>query len=443
MAEAKTEVPRRVLVTGASGFIGRHLVAALRSAGHQVVGAARDAKTARRLISDIEWRQVDFNRNVTIQAWTPLLAGIDAVVNCAGILQSSRGNDIHRVHTAAPIALFRAAEAAGIKRVIQISALGAEAAAGTDYAASKESADAFLAGTSLDWVVVYPSLVYARDCYGGTALFRALAALPLAVPLPGDGRQAFQPIHMTDLAAIVVRLLTSKAPSRTRLMAVGPAPVSLAEILAAYRRWLGFGEARLLPVPMALVRLAGRLADALRWLGGRGALSTTSVKQLEYGNTADPDPRISALGVTPRSFVEGLAREPAGVAERWHARLYFLRPALRCSLGLFWLWTGLSTAFLFPRPESEALMRQAGLPEALYGPTFWLGSAFDMAVGLALLWRWRVKAVGLLAIAATLGYLVLLSATMGSLWLHPLGALSKLVPLIVAMAVLVAIEDER
>jgi len=443
MSGPEAEVPRRILVTGASGFIGRHLVAALRQAGHEVVGVGRNLGSARRLIPDIEWRHADFNKHVTPEAWRPRLAGIDAVINCAGVLQSSRGNDIERIHTAAPIALFRAAEAAGIKRVIQVSALGAEAEAGTAYARSKESADAFLATTSLEWVIVYPSLVYARDCYGGTALFRALAALPWLVPLPGDGRQAFQPIHMADLAAIVVGLLGPKAPLKSRLVAVGPEAVSLARILAAYRRWLGFGKARFLPVPMPLIRISAHIADGLRWIGGRGAFSSTSIKQLEYGNTADPDPRIAALGVRPRRFADGLAWEPAGVPERWHARLYFLKPALRWSLGLFWLWTGIATAFLFPQVESEALMAQAGIPQALHGATFWLGSAFDAAIGLALLLRWRVKAVGLLGIVATLGYLALLSATTGSLWLHPLGALSKLVPLIAAMAVMVAIEDDR
>lgn len=443
MAPPPAEADRRVLLTGASGFIGRHLVAALRAAGWQVVGTARNLKTARRLIPDIEWLRADFNVDVTAAAWASRLRDIDVVINCAGILQSSRGNDVRRVHTDAPLALFQAAEAAGIRRVIQISALGAEAAAGTAYAASKENADRFLAGTGLEWIVVQPSLVYARDCYGGTALFRALAALPLVVPLPGHGRQAFQPIHMADLTAIVVRLLDPQAPLRTRLPAVGPAPVRLAEILAAYRRWLGFGEARFLPVPMALIRLAARVADGLRWLGGRGAFSSTAVRQLEYGNTADPDPRVAALGVVPRRFADGLAQEPAGLPERWHARLYFLRPALRWSLGLFWLWTGIATALLFPRSESAALMSQAGIPKALHGLTFWLGCAFDAAVGLALLSRWQVKPAGLVAIAATLGYLGLLSLSLGSLWLHPLGPLSKLVPLTVAMAVMVAIEDDR
>ena len=245
MASDTTNAPaQQVLVTGAAGFIGRHLVARLRAEGHEVVGSARNLEQARRIIPDIEWRAGDFNRDTTPEAWRPRLAGISAVINCAGILQSGRVDDIDKVHTTGPVALFEAAKEAGISRVIQISALGAEAAAGTAYATSKESADAQLRGMALDWVVVYPSLVYARDCYGGTALFRGLAALPFILPLPGDGEQAFQPIHMNDLAAIVARLLAPSAPSRINVIAVGPEVVSLREILLAYRRWLGLKSAR-------------------------------------------------------------------------------------------------------------------------------------------------------------------------------------------------------
>ena len=72
----------RILVTGAAGFIGRHIVAALRAAGHRVVCATRDTERTRRLFPDQESIACDFNRDVTIDAWLPRLAGIDAVVNC-------------------------------------------------------------------------------------------------------------------------------------------------------------------------------------------------------------------------------------------------------------------------------------------------------------------------------------------------------------------------
>ena len=100
------------------------------------------------------------------QEWVRHLAGLDAVINCAGILQGRPGQSIDAIHAGAPIALFRACEAAGVKRVIQISAISAEPGAGTGYAVSKHAADIYLAGTDLDWVILRPSLVYAAGAFG-------------------------------------------------------------------------------------------------------------------------------------------------------------------------------------------------------------------------------------------------------------------------------------
>ena len=366
----------RIFVTGASGFIGRHLVARLCAEGHEVVGAARDLETARRLIPDIEWIHADLNRDVAPEAWAPRLGGVEVVINCAGILQSSAGNDVRAVHEKAPIALFGAAEAAGVRRVIQVSALGA--GAGTEYAASKDAADRWLARSGLEWVVIRPSLVVGRDAYGGTAFFRALAALPWVLPIPGRGEQKFQPIAMEDVAEAVVRLLAADAPAGRILDLTGPREMTLEEILLALRRWLGLPPPVVLRVPMAPIRLAARFGDAMRWFGGRGALSTTSIRQLEFGNTAPPEPFVEALGMRPLALETALARQPAGVADRWHARLYFLRPALRVSLGLFWLWTGIATALFFPRTEGEAFSPRSACRPPSSGPP----------IGSAASWMW-------------------------------------------------------
>ena len=433
----------RVLVTGASGFIGRHLVARLGAEGHEVVGVARNLEQARRLIPGIVWVHGDLDRDLAPEIWAPRLEAVEAVINCAGILQSSAGNDIRAVHETGPIALFGACETAGVRRVIQVSALGAGAAAGTEYAASKAAADDWLLASGLDGIVVRPSLVVGRDAYGGTVFFRALAALPWVLPLPGRGEQRFQPIAMDDVTEAILRLLRSGASSGRILDLVGPREMTLAEILLALRGWLGLGPPIPVPVPMAPIRLLARLGDCLRWFGGRGALSTTSIRQLEFGITADPAPFVEALAMTPLDLEDALARQPSGVADRWHARLYFLRPALRVSLGLFWLWTGIATAFFFPRAEGEALLAAVGVPAGLLPLAFWLGCLLDVVLGLLLLARVQVRAVAGLQIAITLPYMVMLTLAMPELWFHPLGPMSKLVPLLVATAVLMAIEDDR
>src|SRR3546814_606054 len=154
------------------------------------------------------------NYDVSPAAWLPRLSGVDAVVNCAGVLQSGRGQDIEAIHHLSPAALFDACREAGVRRVIQISAISADAEAGTDYALSKKHADDHLQALDLDWVVLRPSLVYGEGAYGGTAMLRALAAFPLVTPLAGGGGQAFRPLHVEGLATTVLLCLrTDEHPS--------------------------------------------------------------------------------------------------------------------------------------------------------------------------------------------------------------------------------------
>src|SRR3546814_16013009 len=147
------------------------------------------------------------NYDVSPAAWLPRLSGVDAVVNCAGVLQSGRGQNMEAVHHLAPAALFDPCREAGVRRVIQISAISADAEAGTDYALSKKPADDHLQAPDLDWVVLRPSLVYGEGAYGGTAMLRALAAFPFVTPLVGDGCQVFCPLPFRALARPVTEFL--------------------------------------------------------------------------------------------------------------------------------------------------------------------------------------------------------------------------------------------
>ncbi len=140
----------RVLLTGANGFIGAHLTAALLAAGHDVVAAVRSRESMARRFPDVGALAADMNRDTTAAAWRPRLEGVDAVINCAGVLQGGRGQDMAAIHHLAPAALFDACVEAGVQRVVQISAISADAEAGTDYALSKKRGDDHLQGLDLD-----------------------------------------------------------------------------------------------------------------------------------------------------------------------------------------------------------------------------------------------------------------------------------------------------
>lgn len=433
----------KILVTGAYGFIGSHIVAGLLAAGHAVVGSGRNVALGRRMIPHIDWVDGDMNRDTEPAAWLPRLDGFDAVVNCAGILQGSASDDMDAIHRGGPVALFEACRRAGVKRVVQISALGVEPGVETDYAASKRAADDALMAMDLDWVVLRPSLVYARNCYGGTALFRGLAALPFAIPVPGDGNQRFQPIHMDDLVRSILRLAEPGAPARTMLAPVGPDIMTLRDILSGLRRWLGLGAAPVVAVPMGLVRLGAKLGDALHWLGIRGSMRSTALDQMARDNVAELAPFTEAVGFTPRRFTEALAAEPAGMQDRWHARLVFVQPLLRIGLGLFWIASGLIAAFAPARSQAMTILGEAGFSGGWAATALWGGIAVDILLGVLVLMGRHVRLAGAAMIAVTAAYLAAASWALPALWLDPLGPLVKTLPAVLAILAMMALEEPR
>ena len=185
----------RVLVTGAYGLIGATCLARLHIARHDVVAAGRSVRSARRGLPYAQWIAADFRRLASAEAWQPLLQGIDAVVNCVGVLQDGLHDDVQRVQLDGTKALFDGCVRAGVKRVIHISAIGAEPDGPSAFSRSKAAAEAYLKELPLDWVILRPALVLGPAVYGGTAMLRGIAAFP--GHRAGRARRRAHPGHRT------------------------------------------------------------------------------------------------------------------------------------------------------------------------------------------------------------------------------------------------------
>ena len=218
-----------ILLCGADGFIGRALEQALIASGHTVRRAVRRPSRP----GDVA---VNFRHDVEPAAWLPRLDGCAAVINAVGILREVQPGDFERIHHRSPAALFAACAEAGVARVIQVSALGAQSER-TGYLASKAAADRALLAALPGGVVLRPGLVFGEQG-ASSQLFLALASLPL-VGLPGGGKQRLRPIHIDDLCAMVVALLAEQ-PAERVIEAVGGEELDYAQLLACYRRSLGF-----------------------------------------------------------------------------------------------------------------------------------------------------------------------------------------------------------
>lgn len=420
-----------VLIAGATGFLGSRIAVALANAGHDVICAVRDP--GRTL--DLPGRRVraDFAHDA-VGDWVPRLNGVDVVINAVGILREQGGQRFDTLHVSGPRALFEACVATGVRRVIQISALGADAEARSRYHLSKRAGDEFLLTLPLAATVVQPSLVYGPG--GASArLFTALASLPL-IPLPGDGQQPVQPVHVDDAVAAVVALVASERFAGERVALVGPSALPFRAFLGALRQTLGLGRPRFLPVPMPLVRLGAKVADRTPL----GLLDSETLQMLERGNTGPPEAMIGLLGGPPRpaeAFVTPYERQGAGAL----ARLAWLLPVLRWSIAAVWIVTGIVSLGVYPVAESYALLARVGItgwaaPIALYG-----AALLDLAFGIGTLVMKRRRPLWLAQMALILGYTILITLHLPEYWLHPYGPILKNLPLLAALWLLFTFEE--
>lgn len=426
----------KFVVVGATGFIGRHVVATLLERRHTVVGVHR-GKTPPSLDGQSRFESIkaDLTKMQKAEGWTPILEGADAVINCAGLLQASKSK-MTAVHTSAPKALFDACTKADVRRVIQISAISTDA--NTVYAATKRQADEALAKTDLDWVIVRPSLVYGHGSYGGTSLMRGLAACPGAVPLVADGSQKFQPIYMGDLVGIICELCEASSFSRIIIEPVGPEVLTLKNILLKLRGWLDIPGERTISVPVFAIKIATTLGTLLRW----PVVNGTALHQLLHGNAATQKSFGGLYAPAARSMDDVLLAHPAGVQDRWHARLALLAPFITAVLFLTWIASGLIglSSGIAPAQETlKALSLNSADPKLLA----WATSGWDIFLGLLILTPLRTSVLASLQILTVLAYTTVLSIAFPVLWLDAFGPLLKNVPVIILVGVWAAIRNRR
>lgn len=426
---------KRILIVGANGFIGQSLLHTLHAAGHELTACVRNVRHFSSRHDTLRVVEADYTTHTRSEQWQPLLQGHDVVINAVGIIREQGINSFEQIHTRGPVALFDAAIAAGVKQLIQISALGCDTTAQTPFHLSKRAADDHLAATAADWLILRPSLVYGN---GGksAALFKALAALPL-IPLAGNGDQRVQPVAVEDLVRIVESFIDGRIAPRQRIDVVGGKAITVREMFVFYRDWLGMRTRRFISIPE---RLALWLAHRLG-LFGLAPPDARAVELLRRGNTADVRRLVEQTGITPLAMDEMLRRTPAQQADRWQARLYFLHPLLRNVLGIMWLWTALVSAGLYPPDQSLVLLAAVGLSGSLAVAALISATLLDLLLGLALLLRRHVKAAAWLQLIAMFTYSLLITWALPAYWLHPFGPLIKNLPLIVATLMLIAMEE--
>ena len=267
-----------IIIFGGSGFIGSRTAQILKEQGYQVCMPDR--------------RAFDFlHPNET--AARRLLEGQDVLINCIGIM-SRHAEILETVHHHTPKQLASWAKAAGVKRWVQLSALGADPSQPINFVGSKGRGDDAVTKSGIPIAIARPSVVYGR---GGTSceLFIKLARLPLLLLLEG-GRFHLQPVHLADVAEGLAKLAAQTDTGHSVINMTGRQPLTLAEYLTILRQTLHHKPPqRILPIPLHLIDPALPLANIL----SNGIISRDSFALLKQDSCADYSDFAALLGREP------------------------------------------------------------------------------------------------------------------------------------------------
>jgi len=427
----------RILITGANGFIAREIIAKLARSGHDIVACVHG-----KLLENIPHShhfKVDFARATTAEYWLPHLKDIDVVINCVGVFQTMKEKTMWRIHYEAPKALFDACSQLKIKKIIHLSALGIDKV-NAPYATSKLAIEEYIQSLDIASTIIRPGLVYGKGSYGGTSLFRGLAGLPFIIPLPGRAQQLQQPIHIDDLTHVVEKALI--LPGKQLFSAVGAEKLTVKNVLIKLRNWLGFKKAYAISIPDSMIRLGAKLGNFIP----NSPMSETGIKMMSVDNVAtEAEEKIlqETLHFKPKGFAEGLNGMVSSVQDRWHARLYFLRPLLRLSIAFIWIFSGILCLIPGTLAINIDLMTRSHIPHSLQSLILYLLSGLDILLGLATLFNFRLLVIGSLQCFCIFVYTLFISFFLPEYWLHPFAPIAKNIPILIGILIMMALESER
>jgi uncharacterized protein YbjT (DUF2867 family) len=289
---------KRVLILGGTGFVGRHLCEALQQHDVQItVPTRRLPARSVQMLPRVQVVQADV---LAPQRLTELVAGHDVVVNLVAILHG-KPDEFQHLHVTLPQALAQACARAGVKRLVQVSALGADAHGPSEYQRSKGRGEEALLqaahSTGLSLRLLRPSVIFGLDDQF-IDTFARLQRLAPVVPLAG-AHARFQPVWVQDVAQALVRLMHDGLSRHTTYEACGPETWTLADLVRHAGRW-AHCERPIVPLPLSVGRMQAWVLEALP---GRPLMSRDNVDSMRVDNVSGGTlPGLQQLSITPRAL---------------------------------------------------------------------------------------------------------------------------------------------
>ena len=291
----------KVLLTGATGFVGGHLLRRLISDGHTVRALVREGGAKLSSPPGVETVAGDVVENIGLDQG---MKGCDAVIHLVGIIAETRGATFERVHHLGTRNVVEAAKRSGIGRFIQMSALGARADGVAEYQVSKWKGEEAVRQSGIPFCILRPSLIFGPGDGFVTQMLDVMRKAVLVRPVPGNGRPKFRPILIDDVAGCFSKALTTPAATGNTIDLGGGEELTLNEVLAEIADWAGIRKPAL-HVPMPIMMTVAAVAQNVL---PRPPVTTGQLRMLREGSTCDPQPMMRIFSMQPAGFREGLRR---------------------------------------------------------------------------------------------------------------------------------------
>ncbi len=302
----------RVLVTGATGFIGGHMTASLRDAGQKVRALARTMPPPERRIEETEYVSgVDVAERATL---TPeMFADIEAIVHLVGIIQEAKGGQtFERIHVEGTKNIVEAAKQAGFSgRFVYMSAIGSDKDAPAEYSRTKAAAEELVKASGFPYTIFRPSIVIGRDGEFVAQMEDLIrqGGLPFKfpfpfIPVPGSGNNKFQPIDVDQLCAAVVKALADPATAGQIYEVGGATQVTFNELLAGFADKLNVKKP-MLHAPIPFLKIAATIMEKAL---PKPPVTRDQLANLGRDNVTSSTALADVFGIAPLSFAQILAK---------------------------------------------------------------------------------------------------------------------------------------
>jgi uncharacterized protein YbjT (DUF2867 family) len=314
MGQAMTQ--KLAVVFGGSGFVGRYLVRHLAAAGWRVRVAVRDTQKAQFLKPAGDLGQVSFApTSITNPASVAAaVEGADAVINLVGILLEVGGRSFQSVHVDGAAAVAKAAARAGVKTVVHMSALGADANSNSAYARSKADGEAAVRAAFPGAVVFRPSVIFGPED-GFFNLYGVMAQISPIVPFftnkhpqsPEGGGASFQPVYVVDVAVAMLQAVTDPRHAGKTYELGGPRVMTMRDVVEMVTR-ATMRDRKILGLPYMFSWPLSVVGGLLRWLAYYSGLKLSlqlsffptfdQMKLLKAGSVLNgKEPGLEAFGI--------------------------------------------------------------------------------------------------------------------------------------------------